>query len=1002
MIPDDVAQAVDAADAAGGPGMQIALLDVHGVIISVNEEWRRFAVANSLPNPGHGLGLNYLSVCDAARQCAGSDAGRVADGIRAVLDGRISTFSIEYDCHSPAQEHWYLLTVCTMEHDDWSGAVVTHLNITAERRTKDDLRNSEILFRQVVDNIGDVIFLRDVAEHRILYVSPAYERIFGRTPTSGYQNEQLLLESIHPDDLARFETNREQRLMTGRFELEHRIVRPDRSVRWIEARGFPIHDQAGKLVRVASIAKDVTKIKEVEQSYRESERRFGDLLRHVDLASVMLDCDGDVSFCNDYFLRLTGWQYDEIIGRNYFAIFQPSETTLAKGYFAHLLSTAPEKWHRENVIRTRTGEERTMRWSNIVLRSATGRLQGSASIGEDITERRLAESQIAYLNRVHAMLSGINTLIVRVRDRDELFREACRIAVDVGGLSIALIGMFDPRDRKLAAVGLAGKNEAAVAAIQQILASTGGRANAMVEQAVRDRQPVVANDSQNDPRVAFREKHVEFGCRSMVILPLVVMDEVAGVIALYATESQFFHEQELKLLTELAGDIAFAVDHIGKRERLDYLAYYDSLCGLANRSLFLDRVTQHVKLAADSEQGLALFIVDIERFKNINYSLGRPVGDAMLKQVAEWLTLTVGDENLLSRVGGDQFSVLLPNTGAEEAAQRVEEWLQNFSEHAFTLNDTVYRIAARAGIALYPDDGETADILLKNAEAALKKAKVAGDRYLFYAHKMTATVAGRLTLENQLRQALSRGEFVLHYQPKVDRTHTALTGVEALIRWNDPRTGMVPPGRFIGILEETGLIQEVGRWALRTAVADHLRWRAAGVAPVRVAVNVSPLQLRNPAFINHIEEVIAVDDHAASGLEIEITENVIMEDVKSSIATLHSIRGMGLKIAIDDFGTGFSSLSYLAKLPVDMIKIDRSFITDMTSGPEGLALVSMIVSLARSLKLKVVAEGVETEEQANLLRLLNCDEMQGYLFCKPLPVEVFEAAYLKMNPQFGT
>jgi EAL domain-containing protein (putative c-di-GMP-specific phosphodiesterase class I) len=259
-------------------------------------------------------------------------------------------------------------------------------------------------------------------------------------------------------------------------------------------------------------------------------------------------------------------------------------------------------------------------------------------------------------------------------------------------------------------------------------------------------------------------------------------------------------------------------------------------------------------------------------------------------------------------------------------------------------------------------------------------------------------VARKLTLENQLRQALDKGEFVLHYQPKVSLASGTLTGAEALIRWNDPRTGLVPPGRFIPILEETGLIYEVGRWALRQAIQDYLRWRAAGLAAVRIAVNVSPLQLRHRGFITEVHQAIGIDAHAAAGLELEITESLIMEDVKHSIASLQAIRAMGVSIAIDDFGTGFSSLSYLSKLPVDTLKIDRSFVIDMTAGPDGLALVSTIITLAHSLKLKVVAEGVETEEQSRLLRSLNCDEMQGYLFSKPVPGEIFESRYLAPPP----
>jgi EAL domain-containing protein (putative c-di-GMP-specific phosphodiesterase class I) len=309
-------------------------------------------------------------------------------------------------------------------------------------------------------------------------------------------------------------------------------------------------------------------------------------------------------------------------------------------------------------------------------------------------------------------------------------------------------------------------------------------------------------------------------------------------------------------------------------------------------------------------------------------------------------------------------------------------------------------VAAKVGVALFPEDGTEADTLFRNAEAALKKAKASGDRYLFYAQKMTETVAGRLVLDYQLRHALDNDQFVLHFQPKVSLASAKLTGAEALIRWNHPQMGLVPPGRFIPVLEETGLIFEVGRWALRQAIKQHLRWRAADLPPVRISVNVSPLQLRNRAFLADIEEAIGSDTSAAAGLELEITESLIMEDIKHTIGTLRRIRAMGVSIAIDDFGTGFSSLSYLAKLPTDTLKIDRSFVTDMNAAPEGLALVSTIINLAHSLKLKVVAEGVETNEQARALRELNCDEMQGFLLSKPVSSDVFETRFLRRGDEF--
>jgi diguanylate cyclase (GGDEF)-like protein len=482
----------------------------------------------------------------------------------------------------------------------------------------------------------------------------------------------------------------------------------------------------------------------------------------------------------------------------------------------------------------------------------------------------------------------------------------------------------------------------------------------------------------------------------MAVLPLLLANEAVGVLGLYASEPGFFQEEELKLLTELAGDIGLAMDHLDKQDRLNYLAYYDALTGLANRTLFLERVAQYLRSATSGEHRLGLFLVDLQRFKNINDSLGRQVGDELLRQVAQWLTRnTAGDANLVARIGADHFAVVMPVIKAHgNMVGLLEQWIDTFLKHPFRLNDGVFRISLKVGVALFPDDGEEADTLFKHAEAALKKAKTRGERYLFFEPAMIDAGPAKLTLENQLRQALDNEEFVLYYQPKVNLVSGKMTSAEALIRWNDPRTGLVPPAQFIPILEETGLIHDVGRWALRRVMQDYLRWRAAGLPVVRIAVNVSPMQLRDRGFIAELRQTISLNDQAAAGLELEITESLIMENVQHSIASLQAIRDLGISIAIDDFGTGFSSLSYLSKFPVDTLKIDRSFVIEMTESPQGLALVSTIISLAHALNLKVVAEGVETEEQARLLRVLNCNEMQGYLFSKPVPAEIFESRFL--------
>jgi diguanylate cyclase (GGDEF)-like protein len=623
------------------------------------------------------------------------------------------------------------------------------------------------------------------------------------------------------------------------------------------------------------------------------------------------------------------------------------------------------------------------------------------SVARDRTERKGAEDKLKRLNRLYAMVTGISASMVRVRDRADLFNRSCQTAVEHGEFEMAWIAIVDPNENRIVPVAWAGLDEPVRSAIEGHFSSSEGtlEGKTLAARAIREKAAAVSNDVQNDESLIFGKMHAESGVRSLAVLPLIVSDNAIGVFTLYTSKPEFFDAAGLLLLTELAGNVAFAIDHLEKQERLDRLSYYDTLTGLANRRSFLERVTQYMLSAADEGHKMAVFLIDLERFKKLNDSLGRSAGDALLKQVAEWLAQNAENVNLVARLDADHFAVVLPNVMYEASVARVlEKTIAAFMKHEFSLNDAVYRMAAKIGVAVFPDDGTDADTLFNNAEAALKKAKASRDRYLFYAQKMTETVAMSLGIENRLRRALEREEFVLHYQPKVNIVSGKLTGAEALIRWNDPVSGLTLPGRFIPILEETGLIHDVGRWALRKAIEDYQRWRNDGLPAVRIAVNVSPLQLRNQNFVGEIKQAVSVAADAAAGLQLEITESVIMQDVNYSISSLLAIRALGVTIAIDDFGTGFSSLNYLAKLPVDTLKIDRSFVVEMVSATGGLTLVSVIINLAHALKLNTVAEGVETEEQLRQLRLLGCDEMQGYLFGMPVLVEIFEQKYMSFSP----
>ena len=616
------------------------------------------------------------------------------------------------------------------------------------------------------------------------------------------------------------------------------------------------------------------------------------------------------------------------------------------------------------------------------------RIDGIAS---DITERKRQEEKILRLSRIERVLSGVNSAIVRIRDRDELLREACRIAVEDGGFALAWVGLVDRETLDIRPHVWMGEDRGYLGMIRLSAREDILQGRGIAGAAIRTGKPVVVNDVAADERLAHRKEALACGFGSFIVLPLRGEDETLGSLHFYARDPGFFDQDELKLLLDLGGDISFALAAMARREKLDYLAYYDALTGLPNRQLFHERVDQFVLTAQQMGGKVALLVLDLQRFGVVNSTLGRHAGDAVLKQIALRLRDALEDRHPVARLGADTFGVVLAGIEDDASIAHVLERkiVASISE-PFSVGGQELRPSINCGIALFPGDGTNAEELFRNAEAALKKAKSSGAKYLFYAPQMNARVAEKLSLENRLRIAVLNAQFILHYQPKVEIATNRITGLEALIRWRSPELGMVPPNDFVPLLEETGLILEVGKWVLKQAVSDFRRWEARGLNPPRIAVNISPLNLREANFANDVKRLAAHDGAGLLQLDLEITESLIMEDIEHSILKLESLKAAGIGIAIDDFGTGYSSLSYIARLPVNSLKIDRSFIAGMTSSAHNMTIVSTIISLAHSLNLKVVAEGVETKDQLQLLRLLRCDEMQGYLFSRPLPIEEVE------------
>ncbi len=446
----------------------------------------------------------------------------------------------------------------------------------------------------------------------------------------------------------------------------------------------------------------------------------------------------------------------------------------------------------------------------------------------------------------------------------------------------------------------------------------------------------------------------------------------------------------------MAGSITNIHEHKQAEAIIEHMAYYDSLTGLPNRTFFsinLAKVLEENKKAGD---WVAVFFVDIDNFKRVNDSIGHSFGDELLQQVAKLLK-PFAQEDFCARLGGDEFVLILPNIQSKEEIEQVANNILTSFEEPFCLDQREFFISVSIGIAVAPQDGEDGEILLKNADAAMYNAKQADkNTYRRYDEFLHLQILKKIEMENDLRKAIEGEEFELYYQPQVDLKDTNSISVEALIRWNHPTKGMIPPGEFIELAEETGLIVPIGKWVLEEACKQMKQWKEQQVGIQYIAVNLSPRQFQDRHLIDTIEKMLQAYNLKSSDLEFEITETVAMEDIEYTIKMLQILKEMGFKISLDDFGTGYSSMNYLKKLPIDSVKIDRSFLTDVMDGDEGQrSIIQAVITLSHANDLTVVAEGVETKEQLDFLRKEHCDKAQGYFFSRPLPAEELEVIVKK-------
>ena len=709
------------------------------------------------------------------------------------------------------------------------------------------------------------------------------------------------------------------------------------------------------------------------------EDRFRSTIDSSPIATVMVDNNGTIQMANRLAHSLFLYPRGHLTGKSIEHLMPNRFRERHKDYFTNFMN-APEQrmmgLGRELNALRHDGSEFPAEIALNPVQTVEGSYVMASIV--DITERIAAEKKILRLNRIHKVLSGINTLIVRAQTKEDLFEEATRIAVEAGEMPAAIIAQYDRASGQCESLHRCAADPRLE---RKALSNT---EKTIIEECIQSNRVVIRNQLAEYRKLDEFSDLVDLGVQAMVVFPLTHQNQsFEAALVIYRYETFSFDHAEMALLQEVTGDISFAIANLAKNQELEFLTHFDSVTSLPNRLLLSDRLHQAM-LQADRQNGyFSILSLDIDRFQQVNDSLGHSQGDHVLREVGQRICSCVGEADTVARWGGDEFLVLLPGKTAAEVSE-IANCINGELQPAIVLeNGRELFVACSMGIAEYPRNGRDLDTLINSAVNAVTAIKEhGGNDYRQFVPQHNGLSDDRLALETALRHALEHKQFELYYQPQIDVVSRKVVGLEALLRWHHPVEGMIPPDRFIPLAERTGLIVPIGKWVLEEACTQ-----ALAVPGLKMAVNLSARQFHQQNLVQVIQEVLQSTGLPPADLELEITESALIYEVESAIATMSELMDLGVNISLDDFGTGYSSLSYLKRFPIDTLKIDKSFINEVTTDPDSEVIVNTIIAMAHSLKLKVIAEGVETEEQLAMLRARNCDQAQGYLFSKPLPFQ---------------
>jgi diguanylate cyclase (GGDEF)-like protein/PAS domain S-box-containing protein len=723
-----------------------------------------------------------------------------------------------------------------------------------------------------------------------------------------------------------------------------------------------------------------------EDTLRATNEQLQLLIQSSPLAIYTRDRNGLLTTWNPAAERMYGWKASEVLGKPLPSV--PGEQREESDSLRRRLLSGESFIKFQGRRLRRDGSPIYIDASLGPLRDDSGTASGIIAVAADITERTRAELQQAMEHKVTRLLSEAETL---ERVMPDIIRTVCEAL----GCACGARRSWNEAEQKIACDETWQEPSAEIAEFLDL--SRGSRplpktAGGLLRRVLASGEPTWITDVTEEPSFRRGPEAAKAGLRGAFAFPIRFGNETLGIMEFFSRGSSAPDELLIQSTRSIGSQIGQFMARKQAEARVRRLAHYDELTGLPNRSMFHQRVGRALARARRRTRQLAILFIDLDRFKNINDTLGHDAGDRVLEEIATRLRGCLRETDTVGRLGGDEFVVLIEEVAEPAEVALVAQKVLAEVARPITLSQQEVHITASIGISTYPADSQDMQGLMKNADISMYRAKEQGkNNYQFYSAQMNVHTLERLAMESDLRRALERDEFLLHYQPKIDLATGSIGGMEALIRWRHPVKGLVPPLQFIPLAEETGLIVPIGQWVLRTACAQTKAWQAGGLSPLRVAVNLSARQFSQDSLLEDVARVLAETGLEAPLLELEITESMVMRNPAHAVALLDSLKAMGVHLSIDDFGTGYSSLSYLKRFPIDNLKIDRSFIQDLPADGEDAAITRAIIAMAHSLRLTVVAEGVETEKQRTFLHQHGCNEMQGFLFSKPLSAEAFLA-----------